>query len=60
MINVFEFIGKGKILVDGEEAEAEFRFTGVKNSDNEEKTKITFDLIPQGVDQVLYEIILKP
>jgi hypothetical protein len=56
----FEFIGKGKVNVDGEVVEAEIRFTGIQNIDNEENTKITFDLIPQGEDQVLYDLTIKP
>jgi hypothetical protein len=56
----FEFIGKGKVNVDGKEVEAEFQFVGTHVQDDRNNKTITFDLIPQGEDQVLYDLTIKP
>lgn len=54
-----EFTGKGKIVVDGKEQQAEFKFIGkYKDTDRENKI-ITFDLIEQGKDNVLSEVVFK-
>ena len=59
-MNTFNFVGKGKILIDGKEVEAEVRFVGIPKFDEQINKIITFDLVPQGEDQVLYETVLKP
>ena len=62
MDKVFECVGKGVVVVDGKEVEAELKFKG-KLIDNADGLKtISFDLLEQelGEDKILYAITLKP